>query len=148
MKSFWFKYPNVIYELEKEPSLILQNLSISESGQMGSFAAQSRLVCFCSSSWWLGIKPRDLSQAEKKKLLSKLSKYQVSQQLRRGSIESCLSWSFGQNLEGKQCLLNIGDITMSITITGKTRYKLGPILFSQIEINHVIQQTTANCLKR
>ena len=47
------------------------------------------------------------------KLLSKLSKYQVSQQLRRGSIESCLSWSFGQNLEGKQCLLNIGDIPMT-----------------------------------
>ena len=58
----------MIYELEKEPSLILQNLSISESGQMGSFAAQSRLVRICSSNWLLGVKPRDLSQAQKKKI--------------------------------------------------------------------------------
>ena len=72
MKSFWFKYPNVIYELEKEPSLILQNLSISESGQMGSFAAQSRLVCICSSNWLLAVKPPDLFQAEKKITIAKV----------------------------------------------------------------------------
>ena len=72
MKSFWFKYPNVIYELEKEPSLILQNLSISESGQMGSFAAHSRLVCICSGSWLLAVKSRDLSKAEKKITIAKV----------------------------------------------------------------------------
>ena len=39
-------------------------------------------------------------------------------------------------------------MTMTITMTGKTRYKVGPILSSQIEINHVIQQPTANCLNK
>ena len=79
MKSFWFKYPNVIYELEKEPSLILQNLSISESGQMGSFAAQSRLVCICSSSWLLAVKSWGgyLKLKRRRSLLPKLSKNQV-----------------------------------------------------------------------